>query len=313
MSTILGLKRAQQITQLLGQESNGVSSILLYGPSGCGKTLLVQQLTEKWLGSKSDPTERAIESFRRGANPDFHHIKPSGPSNNIKAEHISPSSPRSSDDPLAVTEYVRVSPLYSRNKVIWIEEAHRLNRFGFNALLKTLEEPPEYVKIVLTSSQISQIPATILSRCLVINCELPTQVELQGHFGGVPLDLTFLAEGSPGTLSKMSENVDLYFDIVKYSDRLVLASPYQALMLGDEFRRLSDRLEDAEKIGIRNSNARTLELIGISICHRSGHRSDAVQHITKAHRRVISNANPSLVLDAMIGKIVIKNKVGTNA
>ena len=313
MSSILGLKRAQALTQLLGDESNGVSSILLYGPKGCGKTLLVNQLTELWLGSKADLTNRAVESFRRGSNPDFFQIRPGGPSNIIRANRISPSKVKEPDDAMPLTEFLRVTPLYSRHKVVWIEDVHRLNAAGFNSLLKPLEEPPEFAKLILTSSQISQVPATILSRCLVINCELPSQQELLEGFSDVPAELHFLAEGSPGTLSRISENPDVYRDIAAFADRLVTDSPYRSMVLAEEFRRMSDRLEESEKTGLRTTNARVLELIGISISHRHGHRADAVRAITNAHRRVIANTNPSLVLDALIGKIMLQNKMGTNS
>lgn len=297
---------------MLGDEANGVSSILLYGPRGCGKTILVNQLAELWLGSKADAGNRAVDSFRRGANPDFFKIQPGGPSNIIRANRISPSKVKEADDVIPLTEFIRVTPLYSRNKVVWIEDVHRLNAAGFNSLLKPLEEPPDYVKIVLTSSQISQVPATILSRCLVINCELPTESELSQHFENVPSEIHYLAEGSPGTLSKIAESPDLYRDIEKFGNRLVTVSPHHSLILNEEFRRLSDRFEDLEKIGVRNSNARMLELIGISISHRNGHRADAIRQITEGHRRIIANANPGLVLDSMIGKILLENKTGTN-
>ena len=313
MSSILGLKRAQVLTQLLGEQANGVSSILLYGPKGCGKTLLVNQLTELWLGSSSDAPDRAVQSFRRGANPDFHHIFPTGLSNNISVDAISPPRHRKSEVDLALTEFIRVTPLYSHHKVVWIEEIHRLHRFGHNSLLKPLEEPPDFVKLILTSSQISQVPATILSRCVVINCELPSQQELLQGFSDVPADLHFLAEGSPGTLSRISANPEIYRDIAVFADRLVTDSPYRSMVLAEEFRRMSDRLEESEKSGMRTTNARVLELIGISISHRHGHRADAVRAITSAHRRVIANTNPSLVLDALIGKIMLQNKLGTKS
>ncbi len=312
MNQVLGLKRAQRVVSMLGEESSGVSSILLYGPRGCGKTLLVNQIAELWLGSVNDPSNRAVESYRRNANPDFFRIQPGGPSNIIRANRISPSKVKEADDTISLTEFMRVTPLYSRNKVVWIEDVHRLNAAGFNSLLKPLEEPPEYIRLVLTSSQISQVPATILSRCLVINCELPSPDELSERFRDTPNELHFMAEGSPGVLSRISENVDLYQDIVGFGDRLATGTPHQTMVLSEEFRRLSDRLEDAEKSGSRNTNARTLELVGISISERHPHRDDAIRIIAEAHRRVISNGNPSLILDAMIGKIVLLGKVGTN-
>jgi len=313
LSQILGLNRAKTITQMLGDESNGVSSVLLYGPRGCGKTLLVNQITELWLGSEADSTERAIQSFRRGANPDFFHIHPSGPSNNIRLRSISFPSQKEKDDPIPLIEFIRVTPLYSRNKVVWIEDADRLLEDASNSLLKPLEEPPDYVKLILTTNQISRIRPTILSRCLVINCELPTDEEMSIQFAGTPKDLHFLAEGSPGVLTKVSENVEIYWDVVSFADRLVGCSPHQAIVLSEEFKKLSDRLDEAEKLGARTANARTLELVGIALSKRHPSRVDAIHEITKAHRRVISNASANLVLDALIGKIVLENKSGTKS
>ena len=85
------------------------------------------------------------------------------------------------------------------------------------------------------------------------------------------------------------------------------------MILTEEFRKLSDRLEDAEKFGTRQTNARTLELIGIVISRHHPERSDAIRNIADAHRRVVANANPILVLDAMIGKIMLQNKSGTKS
>ena len=266
-----------------------------------------------WLGSYGDSTERAIQSYRRNANPDFFHIQPSGPSNIIRANRISPSKVKEADDSIPLTEFIRVTPLYSRNKVVWIEDVHRLNAAGFNSLLKPLEEPPDYVKLVLTSSQISQVPATILSRCLVINCELPNESQLIERFKETPKEFHFLAEGSPGTLSRISTNLEIYREIVSLANRMVTGSPHQAMILTEEFRKLSDRLEDAEKFGTRQTNARTLELIGIVISRHHPERSDAIRNIADAHRRVVANANPILVLDAMIGKIMLQNKSGTKS
>ena len=311
MTAIYGLHRAQKIAPILGDESNGVSSILLYGPRGCGKTLLVNRLTESWLAEKNDPTNRAVDAFNRGTNPDYFQISPRGAGALINVGQITPGPKKSADDPIPLMEFIRVTPLYSRNKVVWIEDAHRMNTAAANSLLKTLEEPPSYVKLILTTSQISLIPATILSRCLVINCELPTKEELNQYYPNIPDDILVLADGAPGTLQRISGNPELYHDIVRFGDWLVTDSQHSAMVLSEEFRKLSDRLEEGEKQGARNSNARTLELIAISVSKRHPHRADAVKLLTEAHRRVLGNANPGLVLDAMIGKIVLINNPGT--
>jgi len=60
---------------------------------------------------------------------------------------------------------VKYRPAQSRYKVYIIDEAHMLTREAFNALLKTLEEPPEYVVFILATTDPQKIPPTVLSRC----------------------------------------------------------------------------------------------------------------------------------------------------
>ncbi|MBS1701036.1 MAG: AAA family ATPase [Armatimonadetes bacterium] len=309
MTTIVGLERARKLAPILGDPSSGVASVLLYGPRGCGKTLLVNQMAEAWLSSGEG--DRAADSFRRGTNPDFFHIAPTGAGYQIQLRQISTPSAKRPDDPTPLIEFVRVAPLYSRHKVVWIEDVHRLNHDSANSLLKTLEEPPAYVKLILTTSQVSQIPATILSRCLVVNCELPTKEELTQSHPGLPDEIVLLADGAPGTLERISANQDLYRDIIRFADRIVAESRHGALSLGDEFRKLAERLEESEKLGIRNSNARIMELAALAISKRHPNRSQAVALLTEAHKRILGNANPALVLDAVLGRILLSPTPGT--
>lgn len=69
------------------------------------------------------------------------------------------------DDVRAIIDKARFTPLKLRKKVYIIDEAHMLSRPAFNALLKTLEEPPEHVLFILATTEPQSIPATILSRC----------------------------------------------------------------------------------------------------------------------------------------------------
>lgn len=69
------------------------------------------------------------------------------------------------DDVRAIIDKARFTPLKLKKKVYIIDEAHMLSRPAFNALLKTLEEPPEHVLFILATTEINKVPATILSRC----------------------------------------------------------------------------------------------------------------------------------------------------
>ena len=69
------------------------------------------------------------------------------------------------DDIREILDGVRYKPVVARNKVYIIDEVHMLSRNAFNALLKTLEEPPENVKFIFATTEIRKVPVTVLSRC----------------------------------------------------------------------------------------------------------------------------------------------------
>ena len=69
------------------------------------------------------------------------------------------------DDVREIIESVRYAPVQARYKVYIIDEVHMLSKNAFNALLKTLEEPPPHVKFIFATTEIRKVPVTILSRC----------------------------------------------------------------------------------------------------------------------------------------------------
>lgn len=71
-----------------------------------------------------------------------------------------------------ILEDIKYPPVIGRYKIYLIDEVHMLSLYSFNALLKTLEEPPEYIKILLATTNLKKIPITIVSRCLQFNLKL---------------------------------------------------------------------------------------------------------------------------------------------
>ncbi len=82
-------------------------------------------------------------------------------------------------------ERVKYPPTIARKKVYIIDEVHMLTESAFNALLKTLEEPPEYVVFILATTEVHKLPATILSRCTRFDFRLLTVDELVNHLRNV--------------------------------------------------------------------------------------------------------------------------------
>lgn len=123
------------------------------------------------------------------------------------------------DDMRALTDAVHVLPFHSKYKVYILDEVHMLSKSAFNALLKTLEEPPAHVIFILATTEIHKVPDTIVSRCEVYTFKKPTQTLLThmvmqtAQAEGVTLDpaaadlIALLGDGSfrdtHGTLQKV--------------------------------------------------------------------------------------------------------------
>jgi DNA polymerase-3 subunit gamma/tau len=89
------------------------------------------------------------------------------------------------DDVREIIEVSRSRPMKIRTKVFIIDEIHMLSRQAFNALLKTLEEPPPHVKFVFATTELRKVPITVLSRCQRFDLRRVRISELQQHFGRI--------------------------------------------------------------------------------------------------------------------------------
>jgi len=89
------------------------------------------------------------------------------------------------DDVREIIEVSRSRPMSIRTKVFIIDEIHMLTRNAFNALLKTLEEPPAHVKFVFATTEVRKVPITVLSRCQRFDLRRVRMAELSAHFARI--------------------------------------------------------------------------------------------------------------------------------
>ena len=84
-----------------------------------------------------------------------------------------------------IIEAVRFRPMQARTRVFILDEVHMLSKPAFNALLKTLEEPPGHVKFIFATTEIRKVPVTVLSRCQRFDLRRISVAELSGHYGAI--------------------------------------------------------------------------------------------------------------------------------
>ncbi len=160
--------RPQTFAEMTGQEhvtrtlSNALGAgkmahaYLFHGPRGVGKTTAARILAravncERGVGPQPCNTCATCTAIIRGTSLDV--VEMDGASN------------RGIDEIRDLREHVGYAPVSSRYKVYIIDEVHMLTEQAFNALLKTLEEPPAHAMFVLATTEVHKVPATILSRC----------------------------------------------------------------------------------------------------------------------------------------------------
>jgi len=153
------------------------------------------------------------------------------------------------DDIRDVLEDVPCAPVYGRFKVYLIDEVHMLSRSSFNALLKTLEEPPEHVKFLLATTDPRQIPVTVLSRCLQFNLRALVPAVISKYLLSlldkieIPADrqaVTLVAHAANGS---MRDALSLVDQAVAFGDGAVELESVQQ-MLGTLDHRLLHALMD---------------------------------------------------------------------
>ena len=92
------------------------------------------------------------------------------------------------DDMRELLESVQYKPANARYKIYLIDEVHMLSKSSFNALLKTLEEPPPHVMFLMATTEVEKVPKTVLSRCLQLNLKIIPENQIQEHIKSL-LDL----------------------------------------------------------------------------------------------------------------------------
>ena len=185
--------RPTNFKEVVGQDhvvqalSNSISqdrihqAYLLAGTRGVGKTTIARILAkclncQSVDGPVTNPCDEcsACEEIKAGRHLEF--------------LEIDAASRTGVDDMRELIENVQYKPSNGLYKIYLIDEVHMLSKASFNALLKTLEEPPEHVVFIFATTDPDKIPKTVLSRCLQLNLKIVPQNILQNHLLSIVKD-----------------------------------------------------------------------------------------------------------------------------
>lgn len=204
--------RPQAFTDVVGQEhvltalANGLSlgrihhAYLFSGTRGVGKTTIARLL------AKGLNCETGITATPCGQCDNCREIEQG---RFVDLIEIDAASRTKVEDTRDLLDNVQYAPARGRFKVYLIDEVHMLSRHSFNALLKTLEEPPEHVKFLLATTDPQKLPVTILSRCLQFHLKALDVEQIRGQLEYVlreekidaePRSLQLLARAADGSM-----------------------------------------------------------------------------------------------------------------
>ncbi len=239
---VLALKyRPQVFEDLIGQDivsetitkaikQNKISNAYLFtGIRGIGKT------TTARIVAKSLNCLKGIENLCKDEM--CKNCEAITSSNHIDVLEIDAASKTGVDDVRELIEFSRYGPTSSNYKIFIIDEVHMLSKQAFNALLKTLEEPPQYLKFIFATTEVKKIPITVLSRCTRFDLSRVSTLDLFKFIKNISIK-------EKGNIS--DDVIKLITKISEGSVRDALSLLDRALISSDEKNKLE--ISEAQKI-----------------------------------------------------------------
>lgn len=242
--------RPRRFSELVGQPhvvralSNALDrermhpALLFTGTRGVGKTTIARII------AKSLNCERGISSDPCGECTSCREVDEG---RFVDLIEVDAASRTRVDDTRELLDNVQYAPTRGRYKVYLVDEVHMLSNHSFNALLKTLEEPPPHVQFLLATTDPQKLPVTILSRCLQFNLKRLPRRQIAGHLADIveresvsaaPGALALIAAAADGS---MRDALSLLDQAIAFSDGS-LGEVEISDMLGTVERRYLDEL-----------------------------------------------------------------------
>ncbi len=286
---ILGNNKIKELLQEAVNNNQVSHSYLFIGESGIGKKMIAKEFAKAILclgdNKYCDNCKSCLE-FDGGNNPDFSIIEPDG--NVIKIDQIR-----------EMQKGVQEKPIISSKKVYIINDADKMKREAQNALLKTLEEPPEFVTIILVGENENEFLATIKSRCMILhfdpisNSDMTKYLE-ENYNINVTSNMLDVFQGSIGKAIELKDKQEEYLTIEQAIDNLEKEDLIDLIKKLDILYTSKDEILDM------------LDYINIILLKKSKENvkyTDCIKIVENTKRRITQNANYDMSIDNMLFNI----------
>jgi DNA polymerase-3 subunit gamma/tau len=234
---------------------------LFTGTRGVGKTTLAR------IFSKSLNCEQGVGSVPCGQCSSCREIDEG---RFVDLLEVDAASRTKVDQTRELLENVPYAPVRGRYKVYIIDEVHMFSDSSFNALLKTLEEPPPHVKFLLATTDPQKVPMTVLSRCLQFNLKRLTREQIRGHLEkvlskeSIPCDagaLMLLAQAADGSIR---DALSLMDQAIAFGGGQVMEPEVRSMLgtvAGEQVHRLLDLLAQGDARQVMEAVAELAERV----------------------------------------------------
>ena len=270
------------------KKNHVLHSYLFVGIEGIGKKLFAKEFAKKILcleENDNNGTCLSCVKWNSSNHPDFTIIEPDN--NTIKIEQIR-----------NMQEKIEEKPITSKKKVYIIVDSEYMTKEAQNCLLKTLEEPPEYATIILTTSNESKLLNTIKSRCIKVQFDSLSENEmrdfLRKNSSIVESTQTFIemSQGSIGKLLHMEEDHQIYEQINTILENIDKQDIITILNKSEILYKEKEKIQEL------------LDYINVYLYYTKDIKKlNCIKYVEDTKKRLISNSNYDMCIDYLLIKI----------
>ena len=284
---IIGNEKNKTILKKALELNKTSHSYLFWGTEGIGKKKIALEFAKKLLcltPNEENCRCKACIEFDSNNNPDFMMIEPQD--GKVKIDQIR-----------EMQRKVAEKPIVSDNKVYIIDDSDTMTSEAQNCLLKTLEEPPEYVTIILICSNEDNMLSTIKSRCMILHFEKISDEQIQKYLQDnhqTEINSKIMLEACQGSIGKALEIKDkqeLYQNTEQVVNSLERKDKIDILNMSDFIYKSKD-----DKLEILNY----MNVLFINLAKINSKYADCIAIVEETKRRLQSNANYDMCIDNLL-------------